>query len=80
MPNEHIVLIQAEGAWSHEEHLDDLLKALDARRELVEPAVGFTVRRDLAAVSLWVKTDERAMAREMAICALVEEMGQLGLV
>jgi hypothetical protein len=80
MWNEHIVLIHAGGVWSHQEHLDDLLAALDARRELVEPAVGFTVRRGLAAVSLWVKADAKATAREIASRALVEEMGQLGLV
>ncbi len=47
--------VHAEGAWSRDEHLDDLLKVLDARRELVEPAVGFTVRRRVVAVSLWVE-------------------------
>ena len=80
MVNEHILLVQAEGAWSHEEHLDDLLKALDGRRELVEPAVGYTLRRDVAAVSLWVKADEKTNAEELANRALVEEMSQLGLV
>jgi hypothetical protein len=49
------ILVHAEGAWSHDEHLDDLLKSLDARRELVEPAVGFTVGPRVVAVSLWVE-------------------------
>ena len=80
MVNEHIFLIQAEGTWSHEEHLDDLLKALDGRRELVEPAVGYTLRRDVAAVSLWVKAPGKTHAEELANRALVEEMKQLGLV
>ena len=80
MVNEHILLVHAEGRWSHEEHLDDLLKALDGRRELIEPAVGYTLRRDVAAVSLWVKADEKTNAEELANRALVEEMSQLGLV
>jgi hypothetical protein len=80
MTNEHTVLVHAEGAWSHDEHLDELLTALDARRELVEPAVGFTVRRDVAAVSLWVEADGECAAWEKASRALVEEMEQLGLV
>ncbi len=80
MTNEHTILVHAEGAWSHDEHLDDLLKALDARRELVEPAVGYTVRRSVAAVSLWVEADSEGAAWETANRALVEEMGQLGLV
>jgi 1,2-phenylacetyl-CoA epoxidase PaaB subunit len=79
MNNEHTILVHAEGAWSHDVHLDDLLKALDARRELVEPAVGYTVRRRVAAVSLWVEADSEVAAWEMANRALVEEMGQLGL-
>jgi hypothetical protein len=77
--NEHTILVHAEGAWSHDEHLDDLLKALDARCELVEPAVGYTMRKRVAAVSLWVEADSEAAAWEAANRALVEEMGQLGL-
>ncbi len=80
MTNEHTILVHAEGAWSHDEHLDDLLKALDARRELTEPAVGYTVRRDVAAVSLWVEAASEPAAWDLANRALVEEMGQLGLV
>jgi hypothetical protein len=80
MTNEHTILVHAEGAWSHDEHLDDLLEALDARRELVEPAVGFTVGRRVAAVSLWVEAGSETAAWEMGNRALVEEMGQLGLV
>ena len=80
MTNEHTILVHAEGAWSHDERLDDLLRALDARRELVEPAVGYTVRRDVAAVSLWVEADSEIAAWESANRALVEEMAQLGLV
>jgi hypothetical protein len=80
MTNEHTILVHAEGAWSHEEHLDDLLEALDERRELVEPAVGFTARQGVVAVSLWVEAGSETAAWEMANRALVEEMGQLGLV
>jgi hypothetical protein len=80
MTSEHAILVHAEGAWSHEEHLDELLKALDARRELIEPAVGFTVRRRVVAVSLWVEAGSETVAWEMGNNALVEEMGQLGLV
>jgi hypothetical protein len=80
MRHEHILLLPAEGTWSHEQHLDDLLRALDGRRELVEPAVGYTLRRDMAAVSLWVKADGKTNAQELANRALVEEMTQLGLV
>jgi hypothetical protein len=80
MTNEHTILVHAEGAWSHDEHLDELLKALDARRELVEPAVGFTVRRGVAAVSLWVEADSELAAWDLANGVLVAEMGQLGLV
>jgi hypothetical protein len=80
MTNEHTILVHAEGAWSHDEHLDDLLRALDAWRELVEPAVGFTVRRDVAAVSLWVEAESEPAAWDLANRALVQEMGQLGLV
>jgi hypothetical protein len=79
MANEHTILVHAEGAWSHEDHLDDLLKALDARGELVQPAVGFTVRRRVAAVSLWVKASSEPAAWELANRALVEELEQLGL-
>ena len=79
MLQEHTILVHAEGAWSHDEHLGDLLQALDARRELVEPAVGFTVRRRVAAVSLWVEADSETAAWETANRALVEEMEQLGL-
>jgi hypothetical protein len=79
MTNEHTILVHAEGSWSHDEHLDDLLRALDARRELVEPAVGYTVRRRVAAVSLWVEADSETVAWELANRALVEEMAQLGL-
>jgi hypothetical protein len=78
--NEHTILVHAEGAWSHDEHLDGLLTALDARRELVEPAVGFTVRQGVVAVSLWVEAGSEAAAWDLANRALVEEMGQLGLV
>ena len=80
MRHEHILLLPAEGTWSHEEHLDDLLRALDGRRELVEPAVGYTLRRDMAAVSLWVRADGETNAQELASRALVEEMTQLGLI
>jgi hypothetical protein len=66
MVNEHIFLMHPEGAWSHQEHLDDLLKALDGRRELVEPAVGSTLRWDVAAVSVWVKADGKTNAEELA--------------
>ena len=72
--------MHAEGTWSHEEHLDDLLRALDGRCELVEPAVGYTLRRDVAALSLWVKADGKTNAQQFANRALAEEMTQLGLV
>jgi hypothetical protein len=55
-------------------------KARDERRELVEPAVGFTARQGVVAVSLWVEAGSEPAAWEMANRALVEEMGQLGLV
>jgi hypothetical protein len=54
-------------------------KALDARRELTEPAVGYTVRRDVVAVSLWVEAGSEMAAWELVNNTLVEEMGQLGL-
>jgi hypothetical protein len=80
MANEHTILVHAEGAWSHDEHLDNLLEALDARPELVEPAVGFTVGPRVVAVSLWVEADGEPAAWDLANRALGEELGQLGLV
>jgi hypothetical protein len=80
MRNEHTILVHAEGAWSHDERLENLLKALDGRRELVEPAVGYTLERGVAAVSLWVEAESEPAAWDLANRALVEEMGQLGLV
>jgi hypothetical protein len=80
MRNEHTILVHAEGAWSHDEHLDGLLKALDGRRELVEPAVGYTLERELAAVSLWVEAESEPAAWDLANRALLEEMRQLRLV
>ena len=80
MRNEHTILVHAEGAWSHEEQLENLLKALNGRRESVEPAVGYTLEREVAAVSLWVEAESEPAAWDLANRALVEEMGQLGLV
>ncbi len=79
MPNEHTLRVHVEVAWSHDERLDDLLKALNERCELVEPAVGFTAGQRVVAVSLWVEAGSETAAWEMANRALVEEMGQLGL-
>ena len=59
--------------------MDRLLKALDARRELIEPAVGFSVGPRVAAVSLWVEAAGEPAAWDLANRAVVEEMGQLGL-
>ena len=42
--------------------------------------MGYTLRRDMAAVSLWVRADGETNARELANRALAEEMTQLGLI
>lgn len=78
---EHTVTVEvAATAWEEDDHLVDLLVALDARPELLGPAVAGDVHRRIVAVTVTLEAPTAKIARELANRALLEEMLSLGLV
>ena len=64
--------------WGDEERLGDLLDALAARPELLDPAVGADVSRRAIGVTVTVAAGDPEAARTIAARALGEEIIALG--
>jgi hypothetical protein len=76
---EHTITVEARAEWQ-DDHLAELLEAMDARPELLGRAVGVNVRQRVIGVTVTVKAKTEKVAQEMATLALIDEMQGLGLV
>jgi hypothetical protein len=77
---EHTITVEARAEWGDDDHMVELLHAMDARPDLFGRAVGATVRRCVIGVTVKVKAKTEKAAQEMATLALLDEMKELGLV
>jgi hypothetical protein len=76
---EHTITVEARAEWGEEDHMTDLLHAMDARPDLFGRAVGARVRT-IIGVTVTVRAKTEKVAQEMATIALIDEMKGLGLV
>ena len=79
-PAEHTVTVEVAVDWDVGEHLAVLLDALDARPELLGPAVGADLRKGVIGVTVTVEAKNEEAAQEIATLALIDELRGLGLV
>jgi hypothetical protein len=77
---EHTITVEARADWGEDDHMVDLLQAMDARPDLFGRAVGAIVRKCVIAVTVKVKAKTEKAAQEMATVALLDELKDLGLV
>jgi hypothetical protein len=77
---EHTITVEARAEWGDDDHMVDLLHAMDARPDLFGRAVGAEVRMSIIGVTVKVKAKTEKVAQEMATIALIDEMKALGLV
>ena len=77
---EHTITVEARAEWGDDDHMVELLHAMDARSDLFGPAVGATVRKCVIGVTVRVKAKSEKVAQEMVTVALLDEMKGLGLV
>ena len=76
---EHTITVEARAEWGEEDHMTDLLDAMDARPDLFGRAVGARVRT-IIGVTVTVRAKTEKVAQETATIALIDEMKGLGLV
>jgi hypothetical protein len=77
---EHTITVEARAEWGDDDHMVDLLHAMDARPDLFGRAVGAKVRMSVIGVTVTVKAKNEKVAQETATIALIDEMKGLGLV
>jgi hypothetical protein len=77
---EHTITVEARADWGDDDHMVDLLHAMDERSDLLGRAVGAIVRRCVIGVTVTVKAKSEKAAQEVATLALLDEMKELGLV
>lgn len=77
---EHTITVEARAEWGEEDHMPDLLHAMDARADLFGRAVGARGRMSIIGVTVTVRAKTEKVAQEMATIALIDEMKGLGLV
>ena len=77
---EHRITVEARAEWGDDDHMVELLHAMDARSDLFGPAVGATVRKCVIGVTVTVKAKTEKAAQETVTLALLDEMKGLGLV
>jgi hypothetical protein len=77
--SEHTVTVEVAADWDGDERLADLLDALDARPELLGPAVGADARQRVIGVTVTVEAKSEEAAQEIATLALLDAMQKLGL-
>ena len=77
---EHTITVEARADWGDDDHMVNLLHAMDARPDLFGRAVGAKVRMSVIGVTVTVKAKTEKVAQETATIALIDEMKALGLV
>ena len=77
---EHTITVEARADWGDDDHMVDLLHAMDARPDLFGRAVGARVRMSVIGVTVTVRAKTEKVAQETATIALIDEMKALGLV
>jgi hypothetical protein len=77
---EHTITVEARADWGDDDHMVDLLHAMDARPDLFGRAVGARVRMSVIGVTVTVRAKNEKVAQETATIALIDEMKALGLV
>ena len=77
---EHTITVEARAEWGDDDHMVELLHAMDARPDLSGRAVGAEVRMCVIGVTVTVKAKTEKVAQEVATIALIDEMKGLGLV
>jgi hypothetical protein len=77
---EHTITVEARADWGEDDHMVDLLHAMDARPDTFGRAVGAIVRKCVLGVTVKVKAKNEKAAQETATVALLDEMKELGLV
>ena len=74
------ITVEARADWGDDDHMVDLLHAMDARPDLFGRAVGARVRMSVIGVTVTVRAKNEKVAQETATIALIDEMKALGLV
>jgi hypothetical protein len=77
---EHTITVEARAEWGDDDHMGDLLHAMDARPDIFGRPVGAKVRMSVIGVTVTVKAKTEKVAQETATIALIDEMKGLGLV
>lgn len=77
---EHTITVEARAEWGDDDHMAELLHAMDARPDLFGRAVGAKGRMSVIGVTVTVRAKSEKVAQETATIALIDEMKGLGQV